>query len=663
MNLTKSHYMSNPYPLGAHLKQHEKSGKYGCNFSIHAPDCKQIKLVLFDEGEPTQITMTDKYMGIYHIFIDNIKVGQAYNYLTTVDGEEWLLIDPYAKAISKSPQYTPPYTSAQSWQLCHAFVCNDDFDWQQTQQPKIPLEETILLETHIKGFSQNNLSIPDSERGNYQALSAPENIERFKQQGVTSVQLLPVAACISEPHLLSQNGQNYWGYNPLVFMAPDPRFAIKDAVSELKTTVRELHRNNIEVILDVVYNHTAEGNDQGPNFNLKLLDTQYYQHDKGEFKNYTGCGNTLNLTHQASLNLVLDSLRHWVTEYKIDGFRFDLAASLGRQGSRFCPQASFFQAIAQDPILREVKLIAEPWDIGPNGYQLGSFPDGWNECNDKFRNTVRSFWRGESSCIKDLATHFMGSRPLFSASRWPHKLSVNYITYHDGFTLQDLVSYNQKNNHHNGEDNRDGSDDNRSFNCGIEGQTSNPAIIALREKQKRNLMATMLFSFGIPHILAADLLSHSQQGNNNAYCQDNNLSWLNWDINKSAQQFQLWLAAMTKARKQYLLPFIHAFSLQQQSNHKIAWYTPQGEVMQRQEWEQCQQVILHMSLANAARELLVIFNQAEHEVRVALPQGLKSWQLICDSQYFSLPVNPISEHYMVSARSIVILRKGPIALD
>lgn len=649
--------MSEPYPLGAHLKQH-KSGQHGCNFSIHAPDCKQVTLVLFQQDPPRKIPMTEKYMGIHHLFVAGIKAGQAYGYLTTVDDEEWLLVDPYAKALSTTPIYTPPYSAAQSWDLCHALVCEDNFDWQHSQQPKIPLAETVLLETHVKGFSQLAQVNSKNQSGSYQALASAENIALFKQQGITSLQLLPVTACVSEPHLLDQDKQNYWGYNPLVFMAPDPRFAVHDAVTELKTMIRELHKNDIEVILDVVYNHTAEGNENGPSFNLKLLDMQYYLHDKGEFKNFTGCGNTLDLTHQASLNLVLDSLRHWVTEYHVDGFRFDLAATLGRQGSQFSAQASFFQALAQDPILKQVKLIAEPWDIGPNGYQLGSFPDGWNECNDKFRNTVRSFWRGEPGSIKDLATHFMGSRPLFSASRWPHKLSVNYITYHDGFTLQDLVSYNQKHNHQNGEENRDGSNDNRSFNCGVEGATDNPAILALRDKQKRNLMATMLFSFGIPHILAADLLSHSQTGNNNAYCQDNELSWLNWDINKNAVRFQAWLASMITARKRYLQPFIHAFNLQQQSNHKIAWYTAKGQIMQRQEWDHCQQIVLHMSLAEGGNELLIIFNQAEHEVKVALPQDEQSWQLVCDSQYFSLPISAIMTHYMVSARSMVILRKG-----
>ncbi|MFT5880935.1 MAG: isoamylase [Moritella sp.] len=653
--------MSKPYPLGASLLQTNDITGTGCNFAIYAPACSSLQLVLFNGNQQRRFVMQEKYAGVHHIFIADVSAGQEYGYAANINEQDWLLIDPYAKSLSAAPYYQPPYSASKSWKMAKAMVTDSSFDWQAVAQPNVPLNATVLLETHTKGFSQLNPAVTTAQPGSYMALCDPANIRLLQQQGITSVQLLPVATCMHEPHLLTQKGVNYWGYSPLVFMAPDPRFAEKNAVIELKTAVRELHRNGIEIILDVVYNHTAEGGIDDPIFNLKALDSRYYLQDKAGFKNHTGCGNTLNLSHQASLNLVMDSLRHWVKEYHIDGFRFDLAATLGRNGDSFNPQAAFFQAVAQDPQLQQTKLIAEPWDIGPNGYQLGYFPDGWNECNDKFRDTVRSFWRGDAGYLKDLATRIMGSRHFFSGSRWPHKLSVNYITYHDGFTLRDLVSYNDKHNLANGENNRDGHGDNRSYNGGAEGDTDNRAIIALRQKQKRNLMATLLFSFGIPHLLAADMVSHSQSGNNNAYCQDNEISWLNWQMNDIKQAFQDWLSAMVKARKQYMLPFIQAFSGDDRHANRIYWYCSNGTKMQQADWDHKTSLALHLGLGVAGNELLLLFNQGDVAVDFQLPSGSQAWQLICDTNSTQLPESNsnkcVSDNYHTIGRSMVILHR------
>ncbi len=640
-----------PYPLGANLKAH------GCNFSVHYASDYPLTLVIFNnDGSHQEYPFTEEYGAIKYTFIEGVTAGCIYAFKIIKDKEELLLLDPYAKALANTPHYQPPYTSEQSWTLAQSVVINNEFDWQQTSRPMIPHSETILLETHVKGFTLLNTKIKEEVRGTYLGLADPANIAHLKQQGITSIQLLPVAACMHEPHLLDMKMVNYWGYNPLSFMAPDPRYAKSDAVIELKTAIRELHKNNIEVILDVVYNHTAEGGNGGSTFNLKGLDQDYYLHHHGNYTNYTGCGNTLDITHQASLNLVMDTLRYWVEQYHIDGFRFDLAATLGREYDQFNPNNAFFKAVAQDPILQRVKMIAEPWDIGPNGYQVGEFPDGWNECCDKYRDTTKSFWRGEQNYIKSLATRLMGSRDLVSASRWPHKLPVNYVSYHDGFTLQDLVSYKDRHNHANGEDNRDGHGDNRSDNYGIEGATDNPRIIALREKQKRNMMTTLLFSFGIPHLLAADACSHTQQGNNNAYCQDSTISWVNWSLNRNAKEFKVWLAEMIHARQTHMVPIINAFSGSRRNGQKVEWYAPDGHVMNHSDWHGAKSLCLHLNVDNGDKELLIIINQANTATQFILPEATehRRWLLICDTQYNKLTPKQTVFDYSLSPLSIAI---------
>ncbi|RYU48085.1 glycogen debranching enzyme GlgX [Aliivibrio finisterrensis] len=640
-----------PYPLGATLT------KNGCNFSVHHASPYPISLIIFDDnGNHTEHPFTEEYGTIKYTLIDDVTEHTVYGFKIIQDNEAFLLLDPYAKALKNSPHYQVSYTAKQSWTLAQCVVVNNDFDWQESQSPMIPRSETILLETHVKGFTLLNSDVEESVRGTYLGLADPANIKHLKQQGITTVQLLPVAACMHEPHLLKMNMVNYWGYNPIAFMAPDPRYAKSDAVNELKTAIRELHKNNIEVILDVVYNHTAEGGNGGTTFNLKGLDQDYYLHHHGNYTNYTGCGNTLDITHQPSLNLVMDTLRYWVEHYHVDGFRFDLAATLGREYDQFNPNNAFFKAVAQDPTLQKVKLIAEPWDIGPNGYQVGEFPDGWNECSDKFRDTTKSFWRGEQNYLKSIATRIMGSRDLVSASRWPHKLPVNYVSYHDGFTLQDLVSYKERHNHANGEDNRDGHGDNRSDNYGVEGETTNPRIIALREKQKRNMITTLLFSFGIPHLLAADACSHTQKGNNNAYCQDSDISWVNWKLDKHADEFKVWLADIIQARQTHMVPMINAFSGSKRTKQKVNWYTPEGNNMTHGDWHRAEALCLHLNIYDGEKELLIMINQSNVPTRFELPksQHYNRWALVCNTQYSTIESKHVIFDYSLSALSIAI---------
>lgn len=641
---------SHPYPLGA------TPSPDGCNFSIYAPDAKSIQLAIFDQsGHFETYPLDGEYAGIRHTFVADIKPGTHYAYLVESKGTPHLISDPYAKAIAKPLHYALPFNSDKSFDLARCVVVDDSFDWQGIERPNRPREEMVLFETHVKGLSKLNPDVPLENQGRYLGLVSDAMLEFYKQQNINTLQLLPVAACMHEPHLLKMEKVNYWGYNPYLFMVPDPRYAEKDAVTELKTAIRELHRHGIEVILDVVYNHTAEGGADGPVFNLKALDKRYYLKHGEHFANYTGCGNTVDLSYQPSLNLVMDTLRYWVTEYKIDGFRFDLAATLGRHGDNFSQDAGFFKAVAQDPVLREVKLIAEPWDIGPNGYQVGNFPFGWNECNDRLRDITRSFWRGDQGFLKEFATRLMGSRDLYSAANWPYKLTVNYITYHDGFCMQDLVSYKHKHNEANGEHNRDGHGDNRSDNYGVEGDTDNPSVIEKREKQKRNFMASLLFAFGIPHVLTADVLSHTQRGNNNAYCQDNELSWLDWHMTPRKECFKAWLAQMLEARQTYMVPFIRAFSGEKRNENRIFWRRLDGSYMEHDDWNRLSSVALHLGIGKNGEELFYCINQTNAPARFTLPtKGKTNWNMICNTDSHQLHQTIEHKQVLVAPASIAI---------
>ncbi|WP_210454492.1 glycogen debranching protein GlgX [Vibrio crassostreae] len=647
--------LARPYPLGATL------GNTGCNFSIYSPDCKSLSLALFDENDEfTTYKLENEYADIRYVFIDGIKAGQKYGFIAETDNGPILLSDPYAKAISEPLDYVTPYSNEKSFAMAKCVVIDDTFDWQGVEKPRISREETVLFETHVKGLSQLHPEVATNTKGRYLGLVSPEMLAFYKQQNINSLQLLPIAACMHEPHLLDMGKVNYWGYNPYLFMVPDPRYAEKDAVTELKTAIRELHRNGIEVILDVVYNHTAEGGEGGTTFNLKALDSRYYIKHGCHYANFTGCGNTVDLTHQPALNLVMDTLRYWVSEFQVDGFRFDLAATLGREGDNYNPEAAFFKAVAQDPVLKETKLIAEPWDIGPNGYQVGNFPLGWNECNDKLRDITRSFWRGDQGYLKEFATRLMGSRDIYSAAHWPYKLTVNYITYHDGFTMQDLVSYKHKHNEENGENNRDGHGDNRSENYGVEGETENLLVIATREKQKRNFMASLLFAFGIPHILTADVLSHTQKGNNNAYCQDGVTSWLNWEDSERKTYFKTWLSEMISARQQYMVPFIKAFSGEKRNSNRIFWSRVDGTLMEHDDWNRLSSVALHLGIGKNGDELIYLINQTNAPARFSLPSDRdQNWVKICDTNLRNVKPGHAEGEMLLSPTSMAILHYSP----
>lgn len=646
---------SRPFPLGATLDTH------GCNFAVHAPGNTDISLALFDEkGNHQRLPLTQEYAGIRYIYVPDIIAGQKYGYIIDIEGLAYYVADPYAKCIDAELSYQLPFSPEKSFQLPKCVVRDDQFDWQHVAKPNRPRDEMILFETHVKGVSKLNPLVSENEQGRYLGLVSETMLKFYHQQNINTLQLLPVAACMHEPHLLQEERVNYWGYNPYLFMAPDPRYAAQDAVTELKTAIRELHRHGIEVILDVVYNHTAEGGEDGPVFNLKAFDEQYYIKHGKHFANFTGCGNTLDLAYQPSLNLVMDTLRHWVSEYHIDGFRFDLAATLGREGDNFNQHSAFFKAIAQDPILKQVKLIAEPWDIGPNGYQVGNFPFGWNECNDRLRDITRSFWRGDHGYLKEFATRLMGSRDLYSAAHWPFRMTVNYITYHDGFCMQDLVSYKHKHNEANGEQNRDGHGDNRSDNYGVEGPTENTFIIEKREKQKRNFMASLLFAFGIPHILTADVLSHTQKGNNNAYCQDNEISWLNWAMTPHKEAFKQWMAEMIAARQRYMVPFIRAFSGDRRNHNRITWRRVNGATMEHEDWNQLSSVALHLGIDEAGEELFYCINQTKAPARFTLPdENQQDWLMICHTDHHQVHQTIDHKQVLIAPGSMAIFYYQP----
>lgn len=647
--------LSQPYPLGATLDND------GCNFAVFAPANKDMVLALFHvDGSYQTHPLDQEYAGIQHTYVEGIKAGQRYGFITQVEGELFYLSDPYAQALDGPLTYQPPLTPSGSFDLPKCVVVDDQFDWQGVQRPKRPRDEMVIFETHVKGLTKLNPNVPQSQRGTYLGLISEPMLTFYRQQNINTLQLLPIAACMHEPHLLEMGKVNYWGYNPYLFMVPDPRYAKSDAVQELKTVIRELHKQGIEVILDVVYNHTAEGGEGGAVFNLKALDPNYYLKHDSMYANFTGCGNTLNLTYQPTLNLVMDTLRYWVNEYQIDGFRFDLAATLGRDGDNFSREAAFFKAVAQDPVLQQVKLIAEPWDIGPNGYQVGNFPFGWNETNDKLRDISRSFWRGDQGFLKEFATRIMGSRDLYSASQWPYKLTVNYITYHDGFTLQDLVSYKHKHNEANGEQNRDGHGDNRSDNYGFEGDTDNMVIRTIRERQKRNFMASLLFAFGIPHILTADVVSHTQQGNNNAYCQDNEISWLNWQLTERKEYFRQWLGEMVAARQRYMVPFIRAFSGETRNSNRVFWRRNDGTLMEQDDWNQRNSVILHIGIGDHGQELAYLINQTNANTRFTLPgETEQEWCVICDTNMRTVHQDSVKDEVVLLPMSMAILHSHP----
>ncbi|GAB4359261.1 MAG: glycogen debranching protein GlgX [Methylohalobius crimeensis] len=650
-----------PYPLGATW-----DGK-GVNFALFSEHAEEVSLCLFDPENQKAlqcVTLKEHTDQVFHCYLPQARPGLLYGYRVKgpyrpEEGFRFnphkLLLDPYAKAIVGKMKYSEAHygyrvshrredlsfddrDNADLMPKCQ--VIDPEFSWGDERRPDIPWHETVIYELHVKGMTQRHPQIPPRLRGTYAGLASEPVIRHLKQLGITAVELMPVHTFVDEPHLMEKKLTNYWGYNSIGYFASDFRYATNGTIDDFKTMVKTFHQHGIEVILDVVYNHTAEGNHLGPTLCFRGIDNIAYYRLKPDnprfYTDYTGCGNTLNMMHPRVLQLIMDSLRYWVLEMHVDGFRFDLASALARELHEVDKLGAFFDIIHQDPVISQVKLIAEPWDLGEGGYQVGNFPVGWTEWNGKYRDSVRAFWKGEGGLIGDLAYRLTGSSDLYETSGRRPYASINFVTCHDGFTLQDLVSYNHKHNEANGEGNRDGTDHNLSWNCGVEGPTDDPEIRALRARQKRNLMATLLFSQGVPMLRHGDELSHTQGGNNNAYCQDNEISWLDWDLDTEDQAFLEFVQRVIRLRREHPLfrrrRFFQGHPIHGKDVKDIVWLNPDGHEMNKEEWSQhaahCLGVFLSGAEMNEVDErgnpvvdddLVLLFNADSDSISFQLP--------------------------------------------
>jgi glycogen operon protein len=596
----------------------------GVNFSLFSEGSEFVELCLFDaSGQNEQrIRIRERTAGAWHVYLPDVAPGQLYGYRVHGPYEpekglrfnpNKLLLDPYAKVIGRPLKWADElfgYTvgdpdgdlkcderdSAAFAPL--AAVVDGSFDWSGERRPVIQAHETIIYEAHVRGMTMRHPDVPEALRGTFAGMASEPIIRHLQQLGITALELMPVHYFLDDRHLIDTKLCNYWGYNTLGFFAPEPRYASNpkapcDVVREFKSMVKALHNAGIEVILDVVYNHTAEGNHAGPTLSFRGIDNlAYYRTVPGDprhYMDYTGCGNTLNMVHPHSLQLLMDSLRYWVTEMHVDGFRFDLASALARELKDVDHLGAFFDTIYQDPTIAPVKLIAEPWDLGDGGYQVGNFPMGWMEWNGKYRDVIRQFWKGDMGLHSEIATRLAGSADLYEATRRPPSASVNFVTAHDGFTLQDLVSYEQKHNEANGEANRDGADDNHTWNCGAEGPTEDAAILELRERQKRNFWCALMLAQGEPMISGGDELSRTQRGNNNGYCQDSVLSWYDWDLDERRRGFLNFAERVNAYRKQH--PNVHRYAFYDHDpdavhpEKNIVWFRADGKRMEAKDWE------------------------------------------------------------------------------
>jgi isoamylase len=603
-----------PYPLGATYDG------VGTNFALFSEVAEYVELCLIDEdGKEERVRLPEVDGFVHHAYLLGVGPGQRYGYRVYGPYEPErglrcnpakLLIDPYAKAISGAVDWDEslfayPFGSPgerndadSAGHVPHSLVVNPFFDWADDRPPRTPYNESVIYEAHVRGLTMRHPGVPERLRGTYAGLAHPAVVDHLKHLGVTAIELMPVHQFITDHGLAEKGLRNYWGYNTVGFFAPNEGYAAfpeaAGQVQEFKGMVRSLHEANIEVILDVVYNHTAEGNHLGPTLSMRGIDNQaYYRLVEDEpqyYTDYTGTGNSLNVRNPHTLQLIMDSLRYWVSEMHVDGFRFDLAATLAREFYDVDRLSTFFDLVQQDPTVSRVKLIAEPWDVGPGGYQVGNFPPLWTEWNGKYRDTVRDFWRGESATLGEFASRITGSSDLYQDDGRRPFASINFVTAHDGFTLTDLVSYNDKHNEANGEGGRDGAEDNRSWNCGVEGPTDDPEIIALRARQRRNLLATLLLSQGVPMLLHGDEMGRTQQGNNNAYCQDNELSWVDWSILEDNADLVEFVGRVTEFRKRHPVfrrrRFFAGKPIRKGGELRdIAWFTPSGEEMKEQNWD------------------------------------------------------------------------------
>ena len=646
-----------PYPLGATW-----DGK-GVNFALFSENASSVELCLFDQGEGRESARTalpEKTNQIWHGYVPGIKPGQRYGYRVhgpyePGNGHRFnpakLLLDPYAKAIDGALEWSDALFGYRigdaradlskddrdsAADLPRCVVIDPAYDWGGDRSLAIPWHETVIYEAHVKGFTQRNRRVPEKLRGTYAGLASPAAIGHLRSLGVTAIELLPVHHSVSARSLRDRGLVNYWGYDSIGFFAPDARYSSAgcdgEQVREFRDLVKTLHRAGIEVILDVVYNHTAEGNHFGPTLCFRGIDNAAYYRlaeDPRYYRDFTGCGNTLNLVHPRVLGLIMDSLRYWVLEMHVDGFRFDLASALARELYDVDRLGSFFDVIQQDPVISQVKLIAEPWDLGEGGYQVGNFPVGWAEWNGKYRDCVRDFWRGQDEMLAEFATRFTGSSDLYASNGRRPAASVNFVTAHDGFTLRDLVSFNVKHNEANGDGENDGSNDNRSWNCGEEGPTEDPEVRALRSRQVRNFLATLLLSQGVPMLLGGDEVGRTQGGNNNAYCQDNEISWFDWEsVDTDLLEFT---RRVIRLRREHPV-FRRRHWFQGRPIHgtgveDIAWFDPCGKEMSEEQWN-----------LGFAKSLGVFLNGDAMASRGAKGQRVRddSFLIFCNAHYESV---------------------------
>jgi len=689
-----------PSPLGATFDGN------GVNFALFSEHAAQVVLCLFDspdaQCETVRITLPEKTNQVWHGYLPGVRPGQIYGYRVhgpyqPEQGHRFnplkMLLDPYAKSIARPLKWddtveAPDKDTAHCAPLASVvdtpIVRGDD----KPLPLRIPWHETIVYELHVKGFTKLHPGVPENLRGTYAGLGSPEAISHLKKLGVTAVELLPVHYHIDEQFLVERERVNYWGYNTLGFLAPDPRYSAsgpEGAVKEFQEMVRELHAAGIEVILDVVYNHTAEGNEDGPTLSLRGIDnTAYYRltEDRSRYMDFTGCGNSLNVAHPRTLQLIMDSLRHWVLEMHVDGFRFDLASTLARDLHEVDRLSAFFDIIHQDPVLSQVKLIAEPWDLGPNGYQVGNFPVLWTEWNGKYRDCVRRFWKGSGGAVGELASRLSGSSDLYAHNGRHPGASLNFITAHDGFTIRDLVSYDEKHNEANGEQNRDGCNHNDSWNCGTEGPTKDAAINALRAQQQRNLLATMLLSQGVPMILAGDEFGQTQHGNNNAYCQDSPIAWLNWKLSSDQQALMEFTRAIIQLRKEQPVfrrrHFFQGRAIHGAEIKDIYWFKPDGSEMTDDDWQADHAQVLGMGLPGdqiteigeqggriTGDSFAILFNA--HTEAIPFHIGARKrdvrWVCVFDTASIGGEVPRTIDHmgvFPLQARSLVLLRAEKI---
>ena len=690
------------YPLGATFDG------TGTNFALFSEAAERVELCLFDDhGAEERVELLEVDALVWHCYLPQIQPGQRYGYRVHGDDDpsqgrrcnpSKLLLDPYAKAVCGGYDWdqslfaynfgdpdSANYDDSAAHAM-HSVVINPFFDWVGDRHPKTPYADSVIYEVHVKGMTRRHPDVPDNERGTYAALAHPAVIAHFQKLGVTAVELMPVHQFVQDSTLFDKGLRNYWGYNTIGFFAPHNEYSASgdrgEQVQEFKGMVRSLHDAGIEVILDVVYNHTAEGNHLGPTLGFRGVDNEAYYRlvddDNRYYMDYTGTGNSLNMRHPHTLQMIMDSLRYWVVEMHVDGFRFDLASTLAREFYDVDKLSSFFELVQQDPVISQVKLIAEPWDVGPGGYQVGNFPPQWSEWNGKYRDTVRDFWRGEPATLGEFASRFTGSADLYEHGGRRPVASINFVTAHDGFTLADLVSYNDKHNEANGEDNNDGESHNRSFNCGAEGPIDDPEVLTLRARQQRNFLATLLLSQGVPMVVHGDELGRTQQGNNNTFAQDSELSWIDWEhLDGPLIEF---VSALVHLRREHptfrRARFFDGHPVKRAEGEPIpdiVWFTPDGNAMQPDDWDSGFGKALSVFLNGDGirgrdvrgqritdAHFLVWFNAHDDAMSFTLPSNeySPSWEVLVDTAGRSATSEPLDADasFEVQARSLVVLR-------